>query len=243
MTAFKPALLLACTLTASLASCFAHAETEQEAEIKRLIEPKMGVNVKVDGVSKTPYAGLYEIRTNGDIFYTDEKAQYLFIGRVVDTQTYKDLTKARVDEISAIHFSDLPLNAAMKVVKGNGQRVFAVFADPNCPYCKNLHKVLQEVDNVTIYTFLLNIVTGESAARSRNIWCAPDRNKAWDDWMLRGKQPPQASAKCSAPNEQVLALGKQFKVAGTPTVYFSDGSRTGAIGDLKTLEAKLAAIK
>ena len=58
------------------------------------------------------------------------KAQYLFIGRVVDTKTYQDYTKARLDEINKVAFSDLPLEVAMKEVKGNGKRVIAVFEDP-----------------------------------------------------------------------------------------------------------------
>jgi thiol:disulfide interchange protein DsbC len=228
---------------AGLGSSLAMAESETEARIKQLIEPKMGVNIKVDSVQKTPYGGLYEVRTNGDIFYTDETAQYLFIGRVVDTNNqYKDLTKARVDEISAISFADLPLDSALKLVKGNGKRVFAVFADPHCPYCKNLHKIFDEIDNATIYTFLLNIVTEESSARSRNIWCAPNRNLAWDQWMRNGKLPPAAPANCKAPNDEVLALGKKFRVVGTPTIYFADGSRTGSVGDAKTLEARLESV-
>jgi thiol:disulfide interchange protein DsbC len=239
MNWIKNSIFLGACLTLGMA----FAETEQEAKIKKLIEPRMGANIKVDSVTKTPYGGLFEVVTNGDVFYTDETAQYLVIGRVVETKTYQDLTKARVDQLSAIKFSDLPFDSAMKVVKGDGKRVFAVFADPHCPYCKNLHRILQKIDNATIYTFMLNIVTEQSADKSKDIWCAPDRYKAWDEWMLNGKLPPAAPVNCATPNDQILALGKKIKVIGTPTVYFSDGSRTGSIGDVKTLEAKLAAIK
>jgi thiol:disulfide interchange protein DsbC len=231
--------LLAASLLALPA---AHAETPKEARIKALITPRLGVNIKVDSVTRTPYGGLYEISTNGDIFYTDESARYLFVGKVVDTSNnYQDLTRARADQLAAIRFSDLPLEAAIKTVKGDGKRVMAVFEDPNCPYCRKLHQTLEGIDNVTIYTFLLNILSDDSSVKSRDIWCAADRTRAWHDWIINAKAAPAAPAACPTPNEQVLALGKKLHVAGTPTVYFSDGSRTGTAFDKQALENRLSA--
>jgi thiol:disulfide interchange protein DsbC len=199
--------------------------------------------VKVDAVSKTPYGGMYEVRTNGDIFYTDETARYLFVGKVVDLTTLKDLTRERVDQLAAIRFSDLPLGLAVKTVKGNGKRVMAVFEDPNCPYCKKLHQTMRGIDNVTVYTFLLNILSDDSAAKSKNIWCAADRSRAWSDWMDEGKLAPAAPAACPTPSDEVLALGRKLHVAGTPTVYYADGSRAGSGFDVATIEAKLNSAK
>jgi len=233
------ALLLVASLLALPA---AKAETPAEARIKTLITPRLGVNIKVDSVTKTPYGGLYEISTNGDIFYTDESARYLFVGKVVDTaNNYQDLTRARADQLAAIHFSELPLETAIKTVKGNGKRVMAVFEDPNCPYCRKLHQTLEGIDNVTIYTFLLNILSDDSAVKSKDIWCAANRTQAWHDWIVNAKPAPAAPAACPTPNEQVLALGKKLHVAGTPTVYFSDGTRTGTAFDKQALEARLDA--
>ena len=217
----------------------AHAETPDEARVHKLVEPRMGSNVKVDAVSKTGYGGLYEVRSGGDIFYTDAGARYMFVGKIVDLTTLQDLTRARADELAAIRFADLPLDMAIKTVKGNGQRVMAVFEDPNCPYCRKLHQTLGQIDNVTVYTFLLNILSDDSAAKSKNIWCAPDRSLAWQQWMTEAKPAPSAPAACITPNEQVLALGRKLHVQGTPTIYFADGSRSGSGFDLATLEARL----
>jgi thiol:disulfide interchange protein DsbC len=233
-------LVVAAGLLASAQLC---AETPQEARIRKLVEPRMGENIKVDSVTKTPYAGMYEVRTNGDIFYTDETARYLFVGKVMDLTTLQDLTRARVDQISAIRFSELPLGDAIKTVKGNGKRVMAVFEDPNCPFCRKLHETLKGIDNVTVYTFLLNILSDDSAVKSKNIWCAPDRAQAWHNWMADSKPAPVAPAACITPNEQVLALGRKLRVAGTPTIYFADGSRTGSGFDAASLEAKLNAVR
>lgn len=227
----------------SLASATALGETAQEAAVKKLIEPRLGENVKVDSVIKTPYSGLFEVRANGDIIYTDEKAKYLFVGRVIDTKTYQDYTKDRVDEISKIKFSDLPFESALKMVKGDGKRVIAVFEDPNCGYCKRFRQTLQEMENVTVYTFMFNILAEDSAVKSRNIWCADDHGKVWDEWMLHGKMPATAAASCTSPNDKIFALGKNMKITGTPTIFFTDGTRIPGAVDAKALETKLTSIK
>jgi thiol:disulfide interchange protein DsbC len=233
-------------LVGGILSCLAFAawaETAQEAAIRKLVEPRLGDGAKVQSVVKTPYSGLFEVRIGNDIVYTDAKAQYLFVGRVVDSQTYQDYTKDRVDEISRIKFSSLPLESALKTVKGNGARKIAVFEDPNCGYCKRFRNTLKDVDNVTVYTFMYNILSPDSAVKSKNVWCAPDRSKAWDEWMLNGKQAPTAADSCTTPNDKILALGQQLKVTGTPTIFFTDGSRIPGAVDAKALEAKLASVK
>ena len=236
----KLALLLASGLMMSCAG----AETPVEATIKKLIEPRLGDGVKVDSVKETPYAGLYEINTGGDILYTDKNAQYLFVGHVFDAKTSQDLTKERISDVNRIKFSDLPLGSALKTVKGNGKRVIAVFEDPNCGYCKRFRQnALKEIDNVTVYTFMYNILSPDSIVKSRNIWCAPDRNKAWDDWMLNGKVPATVATTCANPHDKILALGQQLRVSGTPAIFFADGSRIPGAIDTKTLEQKLSTIK
>jgi thiol:disulfide interchange protein DsbC len=235
----KLALLLA---TGLIASCVG-AETTTEANIRKAIEPRLG-GAKIESVKETPYAGLYELRVAGDILYTDKKGEYLVIGHVYDAKTSQDLTRARIDDINKIKFSELPLNLALKQVKGDGKRVIAVFEDPNCGYCKRLRQTtLKNLDNVTIYTFLYNILSEDSVVKSRNIWCASDRVKAWDDWMIEGKMAPAAPASCNAPNDQVLALGQKLHIQGTPAIFFADGSRIPGAVDQKTLEAKLASLK
>lgn len=237
---------LAAAITLGFASAIAAAQTaqtSQEANIKKQIESRLGEGAKVDSVAKTPYSGLYEVRIGTDIIYTDPKVEHLFIGRIIDTKTMQDLTKARVEEITKIKFSDLPLESALKTVKGNGKRVIAVFEDPNCGYCKRFRQTLNEMDNVTVYTFMYNILSEDSVVKSKNIWCSADRAKAWDEWMLNGKQPAAAPASCTTPNDKVLDLGRKLKITGTPTIFFTDGTRIPGAIDQKGLEAKLASIK
>ncbi|PFH09127.1 thiol:disulfide interchange protein DsbC [Collimonas sp. PA-H2] len=220
------------------------AETLQEAAVKKLIELRLGEGAKVDEVTKTPYAGLFEVRVGSDIFYTDAAAKYVFVGRIMDAQSSRDFTRERVDELNKVTFADLPLDLAMKRVKGNGKRVIAVFEDPNCGYCKRFHKTtLQEIDNVTVYTFLFNILAEDSSVKARNVWCSADRNKAWTDLMVDGKAATAAPTSCQAPNDKVLALGQKLNVTGTPTIIFADGSRVPGWIDAKTMEAKFSSLK
>ena len=236
--------VLAATAALLAIGCSAAADPAVEANIKKVVEPRLGPGVKIDSVKETPYAGLYEIRAAGDILYTDKKGEYLIIGHVYNAKTSEDLTKLRVDEINKVKFSDLPFEMALKTVKGDGKRVIAVFEDPNCGYCKRFRQTtLKEIDNVTVYTFLYNILSEDSSVKSKNIWCAADRNKAWDEWMVNGKAAAAAPANCATPNEKVFALGQKLRISGTPSIFFADGSRIPGAVDAKSLEAKFATVK
>ena len=208
----------------------AHGFANEQA-LKKIIEttyPKY----TVDSVSKTPYAGLYEVYIGGQIIYTDDKFSFLIVdGRVVDPKNKKDLTAERLNELNKIDFSSLPLDLAIKVVKGNGSRKMAVFSDPDCPFCKRLEQnELVDLTDVTIYTFLLPLpqLHPDAANKAKLIWCASDRTKAWQDWMSN-EGLPKKSSNCEAPLEKIAALAKKYAVTSTPTLFFTDGKRlTGA---------------
>ena len=240
MVKSKLALLV---MTGLIASCVA-AEPPIEANIKKALEPRLGDGAKIESIKETAFAGLYEVRAGGDIIYTDKKGEFIIVGQLYNAKTTQNITKERLDEINRIKFSDLPLEHAVKLVKGDGKRVIAIFEDPNCGYCKRFRQTtLHEVDNVTVYTFMYNILSEDSAVKSKNIWCAPDRNKAWDDWMVAGKPAATAAANCANPNEKVTALGQKLRINATPAIFFADGSRVAGAMDTKQFEAKLKSIK
>lgn len=240
MIKVKVALALAAVL---FAGCVG-AEQPAETTIRKAIEARLGATAKVESVTATPYSGLYEVRIGKEIVYTDKNAEFLFVGNVFDAKTSQNLTRARLDEINRIKFSELPFGSALKTVKGDGKRVIAIFEDPNCGYCKRFRQTtLKQVDNITVYTFMYNILSADSFVKSANVWCAADRNKAWDDWMLEGKVPPTASKKCDTPNDRIVELGQKLRIEGTPAIFFTDGTRIAGAADLQMLEAKLASVK
>lgn len=197
--------------------------------------------IEVEGVETTPFPGLYEVRIGADLLYVNADVDYILQGSLIDAKRRADLTAERMDELSRVDFSELPLELAIKQVKGDGSRVMAIFEDPNCGYCKQLHNTLKDVDNITVYTFLFPILSPDSSTKARDIWCAQDRSTAWRDWMLGGKKP--ANAECDTPVEQTLALGKKLKVQGTPAIFFADGSRINGALPLDALNQKLDMLK
>ena len=240
MNMSKLALAMASVM---LMSCADAQNAKEEAQLRKALAERLG-GVKIDSIKKTPYADLYEIRVGGDIRYTDKTGSYLVVGHIFDLKTSQDLTQARIDDINKINFDELPKELALKTVKGNGKRMLAIFEDPNCGYCKRFRQTtLANIDNVTVYTFMYNILSPDSFTKSQNIWCAADRNKAWDDWMLHGKAAPVAPNGCSAPTDKVLALGQKMNINGTPAIFFADGSRIAGAVDQRTLEAKFATLK
>jgi thiol:disulfide interchange protein DsbC len=236
-------LKTAVVIASALLTSYAGAQSV-EATIRKNVEPKLGPDVKIDAIRATPYSGLYEIRIGNEIRYTDKTGTYLFAGHIFNLKTKEDVTQARIDEVNRIKFSELPLELALKTVKGNGKRVVAIFEDPNCGYCKKFRReTLAKVDNITVYTFMYNILSPDSTVKSRNIWCAADRNRAWDEWMLNNKQAQAAPEGCTAPNDRVLALGNKLGLEGTPAIFFADGSRIPGAIDVAAMEAKFASIK
>jgi thiol:disulfide interchange protein DsbC len=214
-----------------------------EASLKKAIEaayPKF----KVESVIKTPYAGLYEVFMGGQIVYTDEKLTFLIAeGRLVDPKTKKDVTGERLEELTKIDFNSLPLDQAIKVVKGNGSRKLVVFSDVDCPFCKRLEQnELVNITDVTVYTFLypLQQLHPDAPAKSKSIWCASNRVKAWQDWILNN-QLPNTPGNCEVPLEKVGELARKIGVTSTPTLIFSDGKRMMGAQPYKEIEKYMQA--
>lgn len=224
-------------LTLILGASFALTALASEADIKKAIETKLGA--RVESVSKTGYLGLYEVYLDGQILYTDEKVTTILIGNLIDAKTMKSVTEERMRKLSAIKFSDLPLDRAIKQVRGDGKRVLVTFEDPNCGYCKRLAKELQKLDNVTIYTFLYPILSEDSVKKSKQIWCATDRAKAWNDWMQDGKAPSGRDDCDTGAIVKNQEYGHKYNITGTPTLFFSDGERIPGAVPLAKIEEKL----
>lgn len=223
---------------------FAALADSPEANIKKALQHRIGDGAPIESITKTPYSGLYEVKIGNEIVYADAEAKYVFVGRIIDVESSKDVTQARLDELNRIKFADLPLELAAKSVKGNGKRVIAVFEDPNCGYCKRFRKSLSEMKDLTVYTFMYPILGEDSKTKARNLWCASDKAKAWDDWMMNGKAAAAAPESCKAAEiDKVVELGKKYRVTGTPTIFFTDGSRIPGAIDAKALENKLASVK
>lgn len=208
-----------------------------EKEIRQSLQSNFPGIGKLEHIVITPYAGLYEVVVDGQLLYTDAKGLYLFDGNMIEAKTRRNISEERRQVLFAIDFDKLPLELAVKKVKGDGKRRLAQFTDPNCSFCRKLEKEFTKVSDVTIYSFLYPIFPGSDEI-VRNVLCAKDPVKAWDDWMLNAIAPVKAT--CDTPQiEQVKALAQKLRVSGTPKIIFASGQQTPGYLPAEELEKNL----
>ena len=198
-----------------------------EQLIRQVVEPKLN-GAKIESVQPAPIAGLFEVRFRNSqgiqILYTDAKAENILDGNIYEAKTGRNLTEERISKLSAVKFDALPLDKAVKIVRGNGKRVMAMFSDPYCPACQSFEQTLQSIDDLTLYVFMFPVIRPERIDHSRSVWCSPDRAKAWLDLALR-KKAPEAPPTCDNPVDANVSLGQSIGVRATPTVIFENGER------------------
>lgn len=232
---------------AALALCLAALPAgANEAQIRKVLEQKLQ-GVKIEGIAPAPVPGLWEVRYRSprgiQILYSNATATHVIDGRIVDLRNDRDLTEERLRKLNAIRFDSLPMEQAVKIQRGNGKRVLAMFSDPYCPACKQFEQTLQQIDDITIYVFMYPVIRPELADHSKAVWCSPDRGKAWLDLALRG-QRPTSGLNCETPIDKNVDLGHSLGVNSTPTLIFANGERVAGgmrIADLVPILDKTAA--
>ncbi len=236
--------LLACALTAPVV---VHAQAAKPAATKSASADEESVRklfgerfdgAEIDEVRRTPF-GMYELRLGSQLIYTDRDVSYVMQGNLIDAKNRRNLTRERMEELMAVRFDELPLDLAIKQVRGSGARKVAIFEDPNCGYCKQLRKSMEGVENVTIYTFVYPILGDDSVIKSKNVICASDQGKVWDDWMLRNKSPARTAGCDTGVIDRTVELGQRLQVTGTPTIIFSDNTRISGAMPPAQFKAKL----
>ncbi len=230
------------TAALALAASFAlPALAQQEERVKAELKKRVP-EAPVESVRKINFGGLYEVVAGGEIYYTDESASFLVVGNIIYLKTKQNITEARMRQVNAIKWSELPLDQAVKITRGNGSRKIAIFEDPNCGYCKRFERDLLGVSDITVYVFLYPILAADSVEKSKAVWCAKDPAKMWLDHMTRDAAITGDSS-CATPIDKVLALGREKRISGTPTIIFENGDRVPGAMTLADFEKKLAESK
>ena len=240
MATFLRGALSAALIAAIALGCSAHADQTTD-KLKATLQARLP-DLQIKSITKAPVAGLYEVNVGAQLIYSDANGDYVFVGDLLDTKAHANLTEARLAEINKVDFASLPLANAVKVVKGNGSRKIAVFSDPNCPYCKQLEASLKSIDNVTVYTFLYPVLSDDSTAKAKAIWCSADRAKTWEAWMLERRAPSGTGSCDTSAIDKNLALGHAMNVEGTPTVFLADGRRLPGAVPADRLDKEMAAV-
>ncbi|WP_239349117.1 DsbC family protein [Snodgrassella communis] len=209
--------------------------------IKKMQKAFKGSKLNIQSIYTTPFKGIYEVVITGNqIIYTDENADYIMLGNLIDLQHHQNLTEQRLSEVTRVDFNQLPLDKAIKEVRGNGQRIIAIFSDPDCPFCKKLEEEIAQIDNITVYTFLMPVPELHSTAQKKavQIWCQKERTAAWTAWMRHNKAPASV-ANCDNPVAETMKLGEKFGFNGTPTIIFPNGKTISGLMRKNDLEQEL----
>jgi thiol:disulfide interchange protein DsbC len=232
--------ILRATFVAAALLLAAAAALANEAAIRKALEPKLG-GARIETVSPTPIPGLFEVQLRTaeglQVIYSDATGNYAIQGSLYDFRADRNLTEERLRKLNVVKFESLPLDLAVKIQRGNGRRVLAMFSDPYCPYCGQFEKTLQQIDDITVYVFMYPVIRPQSADHSRSVWCSTDRAQAWLDLAIQGKRPAAAPT-CDNPVDKVLELGRALRVNSTPTVILASGERVAgglSAADLRDL--------
>ena len=236
MTRFAQRLIFGLSLLMGVFSA-AHAQQDLDTQLRKAL-PNLPANAEF---TPTPIPGLIELRIGSDVVYTDRTGQYLIRGDLIDLKAQVNLTQARVDQLLRIPFDQLPLKDGFQIVRGNGKRKLVIFEDPNCGYCKRLERDMANMTDLTMTVMLIPVLGKDSKTKSEAIWCAKDRVKAWEDWMIDGIKPPEAKCDTSA-IERNLAFAREHQITGTPTIFFADGSRVPGAVPAAEIEKRLSAL-
>lgn len=229
MKTFLVTLLLSLSLAAQA----------DEAAIRQAFRER-NANVAIKSVTETAIPGLYEVFSGDHIVYSDAKGEHVLIGPLVNTRSRTNITQQRLDVLKSVKFDTLPLDKAITIVKGKGERRIAVFSDPDCPFCRRLEKELAGIDNLTVHVFLLPLAElhPQAVGIASDIWCAKDRAKAWSAYMLEGRKP-DAGRNCATPIEAIAALAGELGISGTPAIVLPSGRRVDGAVPAAKLEALL----
>ena len=214
------------SVTALAAACVvgsAFAATTEEAELKAYLE-KTYHNTPIAEVKHSPVPGIFQVTMGRTVAFADKSGRYFIFGPMFDMKEQVDLTAEARNNLSRAKWDSLPLELAFKVVKGDGSRKFAVFTDPDCPFCKRFEQELMKLDNYTMHVFLSPIASLHPNAKEKaeSVWCSKDRAQAWTAMMVEGVTPPVAT--CDNPLEKIERLSREIGVSGTPSLVRDDGT-------------------
>jgi len=224
-------------------AAFAADDATVAATIRTTLAKRLPNLPHIDEITKSPLPGLWEVRLGSQVIYSDAQGSFVIEGEIIDTARHVNLTQDRVDALTAFDFGKLPLQDAVVWKQGTGARKLVVFADPNCGYCKKLERDLNNVPDITVFTFMIPILGGDSPQKARDIWCARDSGKVWRNWMIAGAQPPAAPAQCdTAALSRNVALGQKHGINGTPSLVFENSERVPGILSAEDLEKKFATL-
>lgn len=192
------------------------------------------------------FGGLCEVVSGKTLFYIDEQARFLFVGRLYDMESRADLTAAKLLELNPdllvanatreqpnetrpghrtatkVPVSQLPKQGAIHWGHKSGPKLI-VFSDFGCGYCKRLTGELKKA-GVHVEERPISIFGASSRKLAEQVLCADDPadalHKAYSGAKLESSK--SCDTKSLDANE---AFAKKYGFSGTPVIVrASDGA-------------------
>ncbi len=213
--------LLSCVSTLAFAQDTIDLE-QLEAEISKRLP-----DLTVSSISETPLAGMYELISNGQIYYVGSGGRFIIDGNMIDLESRTNLTSERLGSIhiGLINEMDEEQMLIYKPENDTGRSI-TVFTDTSCGYCRKLHEEIDTfLDQGVAVRYLLFPRAGLNSPSHQNlesVWCSDDPLDAMTTVKAGGAIPGRT---CNNPIESHMALAEQVGLRGTPLIYLDTGQQ------------------
>ncbi len=219
-----------------------HSLTEEEAG--KLL------NIEKVKISEAPAKGIWQVegqvqrKVEGKVEWLPVTI-YLDYAKKFAFQTQQFIPVASIGkapkEITHLDPEDVPLTGTMLLGSKKAKHKIIVFDDPDCPFCRKLHKeikgLIKKRKDIAFYIKLYPLPMHKDAyVKSKAILC--DKSLELLDAAFEGKAVPAPKCETLEVGKNI-ALAKKLGVTGTPTFVFPDGRVHAGYLDAKGIVKKL----
>jgi thiol:disulfide interchange protein DsbC len=201
-------------LAASLTNV-AHAD---DAAIQQSLK-KLGL--QQTEIQPSPLPGIKTVLSESGVLYVTDDGKHFIQGPLYNVSgaqpvnVTNQLLQKKVDALS----KEMIVYKAAKQ-----QHVITVFTDITCGYCHKLHEQMADYNalgiTVRYLAFPREGLNGQVEKQMKSIWCAADRNKAFDEAMKGNAVSPIA---CDIKLDEQYKLGILYGIQGTPAMLLENG--------------------
>jgi thiol:disulfide interchange protein DsbC len=181
----------------------------------------------ISSLTETEVPALYELVSDGRIYYIDESAEYLIDGSLIRLEDRRNVTDSRLGSIHMGLIEDLDeKNMLIYEPKETSTRSITVFTDISCGYCRRLHAeigtLLDEGIRVRYLMFPRAGMGSQGHKVLESVWCADDPQGAMTNAKSGGRIDPKT---CPNPIAEHVALAERLGLRGTPLIYTDSGEK------------------
>ncbi len=217
----------------------------------------------IDALDCKSFAPWCEVVSGDTLFYIDEAARYLFVGRLYDLEKRRDVTATRLIELnpdllaagaaraargadsadqshtakaakSKVDTAGLPKDGAVHWGNPRAEKLI-VFSDFQCGYCRQLTGALKDT-GLFIEERPISIFGASSRRMAEGVLCARDPAKAMHQAYAGQTHPIPSSCDVSEALDANEAFAKANGFSGTPVIVRAkDGAVLHGYRDAQTL--------